>query len=476
MLVHHRLGEPLSRHEPLSAKSTEELVANRLDALHSEKGVKESVQVEWRGTPKSLPVISMPLSLLYYNPDTHRIRAQRDYNQAGNDAITNDPWGNEAQQYLNYLLSAAPNDPSKVDPAFEKLRDDLETHGQKDAGIITPSGILINGNSRCAALREGNATQMRVAVLPIDWSWPDVSAVELELQMRKDYRRDYSFVNTLLALDEAISDVGSETAMKAFRMQKTTFNRSVWILQTMRELVDRSQTPDGATLNHRDFENDQGKLEELYRTYTATAKSDPAAADLLRESRLIGLLLDKSKTDMRLVTDRFLADHLEKGLLGSQFDVKPSMTGATIPGLGRGLPGESASLQKARALVDSIAKLKTALASGDHEARAKAQTQYGEIDKAVENALDAAGKSARLKKTQQAAIDRINDAADTLEQAVLEVGDAKSKHALDETALDEAVTNLKRSLSIFAGSISRLTSLPKGSADWLNALRTIKDD
>ncbi|MCW3493896.1 transcriptional regulator [Microbacterium sp. SSM24] len=466
----------MSRHEPLSAKSTEDLVASRLQALDDEKGTKETVQVEWRGAPKSLPVISMPLSLLYYNPDTHRIRAQRDFDAAGNAAITADPWGTDAQQYLDYLLSAAPNDPSKVDPAFEKLRDDLASYGQKDAGIITPSGILINGNSRCAALREGNATQMRVAVLPADWSWPDVTAVELELQMRKDYRRDYSFVNTLLALDEAIADVGSETAMKAFRMQKTTFNRSVWILQTMRDLVDRSASSGGSSLNLRDFENDQGKLEELYRTYSATAKSDPAAADLLRESRLVGLLLDKSKTDMRLVTDRFLTDYLDKSLVGTQFDMHPAEQGTAIPGLGRGLPSEPAGLQRAKKLVDAIAKLKTDLASDDHETQVKAQSQFSVIDKAVESALDAAGKSARLRKTQQAAIDKINDAADTLEQAVLEVGDAKSKHALDESALDEAVTNLRRSLSMFAGSVSRLATLPKSSADWLSALRAIKDD
>ncbi|MFJ2503577.1 transcriptional regulator [Microbacterium sp. NPDC087592] len=448
---------------------------DRLGALHEEKGVKESIQIEWRGAPKSLPVITMPLALLYYNPDTHRIRAQRDFNQAGNEAITRDPWGNEAQQYLNYLLAAAPNDPSKGDPAFEKLRDDLETYGQKDAGIITPSGILINGNSRCAALREGNATQMRVAVLPSDWSWDDLSAVELELQMRKDYRRDYSFVNTLLALDEAISAVGTETAMKSFRMQKQTFNRSVWILQTLRDLVDRSAQAD-RSLNLRDFENDQGKLEELYRTYSSTAKNDPAAAELLRESRLLGLLLDKSKTDLRLVTDRFLIDHLSKNLDGSAFAGEAAAVTTAIPGLGRGLPSEPQPLLKAKELVDQVAKIKTSMLAPDPGVQAQAQSDYAALNKLVESALDAAGKSARLKKNQQAAIDKINDAADTLEAAVLEVGDAKSKHALDESALDEAVINLRRSLSIFAGSVSRLASLPKGSADWLTALRAIKDD
>ncbi|MET4582329.1 hypothetical protein ABIE21_001839 [Conyzicola nivalis] len=466
----------MSRNEPLAASSTEEIVADRLRAVEAENGVKETLQIEWRSAPKSLSVITMPLNLLSYNPDTHRIKAQRDYDSGRDQSLSTDPWSAEAQQYLDYLLSALPNDPSKIDPAFEKLRDDLESYGQKEPGIITPSGILINGNSRCAALRKGNATQMRVAVLPSDWSWTDVSAVELELQMRKDFRRDYSFVNTLLALDEAISEVGAETAMKSFRMQKTAFNRSIWILQTLRDLADRSKQDDGSSLNLRDFENDQGKLEELYRTFSATAKNDAEAADILRESRLLGLLLDKSKTDIRLVTEKFVPDYLDKLLAGTTFDSQPAAVGQQIPGLGRGLPSEPPVLQKVKGLVDQIAQLRTELLSENDAVNASAQRKYGEINGLVESALDAAGKSARLKKTQQAAIDRINDAADALENAVLEVADAKSKQALDEVSLDEAVTNLRRSISIFAGSVLRMTTMPKESAEWLAAMRALKDD
>jgi len=466
----------LERKEPGKAETTSAIVADRVAAAHADIGVKETLQIEWRGSPKSLPVVTIPLSHLSYNPDTHRIRAQRDFDAARDQVITSSPWSDEAQQYLDYLLSALPNDPSKVDPAFEKLRDDLETYGQKEPGIITPSGILINGNSRCAALRRGKGVQMRVAVLPGDWSWPDISAVELELQMRKDYRRDYSFVNTLLALDEAISDLGAETAMKAFRMQKTAFNRSVWILQTLQDLTDRSKATDGSCLNLRDFENDQGKLEELYRTFSATSKSDPEAADLLKETRLLGLLLDKSKTDIRLVTERFVPDHLDKLLAGTKFDVQPTGGGPEIPGLGRPLPEEVPALQKAKGLVDVVAKMRTAISGTDESARASAHTDLATLNRIVESALDAAGKNARLKKNQQAAVDRINDAADDLESAALEVADAKSKQALDEASLDEAVTNLRRSISIFASSVSRLATLPKESADWLNALRSMKND
>ncbi len=417
----------------------------------------------------------MPLGSLLYNPDTHRIKAQRDYDTSRDADINSDPWGDSAQMYLDFLLKALPNDPSKTDPAFEKLQGDLAEYGQKDPGIITPSGILINGNSRCAALRKNAAVQMRVAVLPSDWTWSDVTAVELELQMRKDYRRDYSFVNNLLALEEAVGEVGAEGAMKAFRMQKPSFNRSIWILQVLRDVVDRSQGTEAPPLNLRDFENDQGKLEELFRTYTAVSKTDPDAAELLKESRLLTLLLDKSKTDIRLVGDDFVPTFLEKHLADVPLEMEP-VAGTTVPGLGRPLPAVAPELTQVKQLVTFVAKKRAEAAGTDEASRTAAEAELGKLDKAVESALDAAGKSARLKKSQQAAIDRINDAADDLDASVLEVADAKSKQALDEVALYEAVINLRQALTRFASSTARIVNLPPDGALWLQKLRETNDE
>jgi hypothetical protein len=464
------------RNEPSSAESTEKLVADRVRAALAEGGGQESLQIEWRESPKSLPVISMPLGLLLYNPDTHRIKAQRDFDANGDTAIQNRPWGPEAQKYLDFLLSALPNDPSKMDPAFDKLREDLESYGQKEPGIITPSGILVNGNSRCAALRRGSTQQMRVAVLPPDWGWLDVATVERELQMRKDFRREYSFVNTLIALDEAIRDVGAEAAIKSFRMTKTGFNRSVWVLQTLRDLVDRSVSGEGSFLNLREFENDQGKLEELYRSYGATSKVDPVAAEIMKESRLLTLLLDKSKTDIRFVTERFIPDHLEKNLKSIGMSEVSSSQTVVVPGLDRELPAEPAGVQQAKGLVDAVAKLKAQMNSTDEKTRRDSLAKITAFDRIVETALDAAGKSARLKKTQQAAIEQVNDAADSLEGAVLAVADARSKQALDEVGLEEAIANLRGSLAIFASSLSKLVTFSEPTAAWLDAVKLLKDD
>ncbi|NED80044.1 hypothetical protein G3I76_08015, partial [Streptomyces sp. SID11233] len=79
------------------------------------------------------------------------------------------------------LLRALPSDPGKPDPAFETLKKDLEEFGQNDPGLVTHHGVLVNGNTRAAALRAIRATSIRVGVLPASFTSRDVSAVELAL-------------------------------------------------------------------------------------------------------------------------------------------------------------------------------------------------------------------------------------------------------------------------------------------------------
>jgi hypothetical protein len=79
----------------------------------------------------------MPVDLLHYNPDTHRIRAQRSINPALERDLETDPFGESGQNYLHQLLMGDPTDPSKTDQSFTALKDDLREHGQSEPGIIT---------------------------------------------------------------------------------------------------------------------------------------------------------------------------------------------------------------------------------------------------------------------------------------------------------------------------------------------------
>src|ERR1051326_270188 len=137
---------------PPSGEDVRKVVEERLAAL--DDGLQETVTIEWRNQQKPLPVISMPVDLVSYNPGTHRIRAQRALDPARDHLLDTDPFGAEAQAYLHSLLMGTPADPSKRDPSFELLKEDLREHGQSDPGIITRRGGLINGNTRRPARKE----------------------------------------------------------------------------------------------------------------------------------------------------------------------------------------------------------------------------------------------------------------------------------------------------------------------------------
>jgi len=350
---------------PPNAADVRKVVEERLNALESMKGAQETVTVEWRGQAKYIPVISMPLDLLHYNPDTHRIRAQRSIDPAREQELETNPFGALAQSFLHQLLMGDPADPSKVDPSFVTLKDDLREHGQAEPGIITRSGVLINGNTRQAALKELGLKNIRVGVLPPDAGYDDLQSIELSLQLRRDHKREYSFVNFLLAIDERTvagqlpADIQSD-----FRIKAGTYERSRWILAFIRDAIDRSRfdTSDGRKLSLRliDFESHQGKLEELYRAFTALKAKSPDEAEKLREQRLLGIVLNKSKTDLRLIEPDFVDRYMKGAVdLKSPAPAEP----VRIPGPTINVPGPGPDVQNLRQLTTEILRARAMAAS-----------------------------------------------------------------------------------------------------------------
>ena len=460
-----------------NAADVNRIVTTRLAALDEHKDAQETVSVEWRGSSIYIPVISMPVDLVAYNPDTHRIRAQRSVDAAGSKALEDDPWGGEAQSYLHKLLMGDPANPSKPDPSFDALKEDLRDHGQNEPGIITRAGVLINGNTRRAALKELGQDHIRVGVLPSDAGSEDIQGIELSLQLRKDHRRDYSFMNFLLAIDEQVQE-GRQAAViqKSFRIKPAVFDRSQWILAFIRDAIKRSsvKTENGAiaSLNLVDFESQQGKLEELYKAFVAVAQRSPDDAKALCEQRLLAILLNKAKTDVRLIEHDF-AEKYMKQLLATPA-AAPALS---IPGTSIKVAGDTEKVRALQQLTDSALRAKAVSNAGTRvaprEAEAANRTMI-ELDASVDKALDHAGKQARLQKRKIAAADRIADAREDLDLAIDEVARARavSQFAVDD--IDEALLSLKHSLEKLGAMISRGHSGESEGAKWLAALTSIK--
>lgn len=460
--------------EPRNTAEVRQVVESRLAAIDGAPGTQETATVEWRGQLKHIPVISMPIDLLSYNPGTHRVRAQRSLDAARDRDLSADPFGPTAQAYLHHLLMGDPADPSKVDPSFEGLKEDLQQHGQSEPGIITRSGVLINGNTRRAALKELGQEHIRVGVLPPDAAHDDLLAIELSLQLRKDHKRDYSFMNFLLAVEErALAGRPPAEIQKDFRIKATTYERARWVLGFVKEAIERSrvEVPGETDLSLRliDFEEHQGKLEELYRSYTSLKVKSPDEAEAMREQRLLAIVFNKSKTDLRLIEHDFARKYM-KGVLPAE----PTLGGGVkIPGTSITTPGPSAEVATLRDLTTQALKARATLLGSSSLAPAvvkEADEKLNQLETSLDKALDQAGKQGRVIKRRLAAADRLGDARDDLELALTAVAEARSTGNFNPEDLDEVLIEIGAYLQKLAQLVARSDA---GDGDGLAWLRSV---
>lgn len=446
--------------KPGNADEIRIIVEERISAVEKNYGTPETVTIEWRGTPRSIPVISMPVDLLHYNPDTHRIRAQQSTDPLLEKELREAPYGTAAQDYLHKLLMGEPADPSKIDPAFSALKDDIQEHGQNEPGIITRSGVLVNGNTRRAALKELGQSNIRVGVLPPDAGHEDLRSIELSLQLRRDHKRDYSFMNFLLAIDERINAGQLAAQIQSdFRIKATTFEQRRWILTLVREAIERSrvQTSNGDSVALRlvDFESHQGKLEELYRTWSELKKDSPDKAEALKEQRLMALAFGKAKTDLRLIEPDFAKLYMQEVLQDGTVESTPPVR---IPGTNIKVSGPSPEVQALKQFTTKILRAKSICNSSNSatpEEQKQASDFLGNTFEKLEKALDRAGKQVRISKRRFAPSERVSDATEDLELAVSSVADARAKGEFDPSDLDEALVSFRSRLEKFALIVTR---------------------
>jgi len=448
------------------------LVEERLKQAMSEDGAK--VTVDWRGGQKHLYVISMPVDMLYFNPDTHRIRAQRSLDPDRDRVLEESPWSEEAQAYLHDLLRRKPSEPTQEDPEYIALREELEDFGQREPGIISPDGIIVDGNTRCAAMRDLGIKDMRVGVLPPDTSRRDINDVELSLQLRRDKRRDYSYINRLIAIEEEISaGRREEDVARAFNTKVATLRNDRWVFQMIQEAIERSRTAGGTALRLIDFEEHQEKLRELCRDYMKLAATDPDGADRLKESRLAMVILNYPKTSLRLAGQDFHSSYLAERL---PEELRPANQGSgsvAIPGLpGVVVDDAPPEVKTTRALTDKLlqaAASRAAKEGVETEEAKKADNVMKSARKAFDIAVKLAGQNAQLQKRKSAVQERLTDAAEYVNQCAREFADAKQRRALDEDAFDDALLTLRESLVRLARQAGRAFDSPGEGIGWLLA-------
>lgn len=217
----------------------------------------------WPRSDKDLPQVEVDVTWVRFSTRNHRTKAEqlREIHRTGReDLFTADPLGPDAQQAQYNIL--------RDQEGFDALKADLAERGQQEPAILTADGVLINGNRRCAAMRslyeEDHNLKfhyVKCLVLPKDATEEELIYLEAELQVARDFKQDYSWVNEAMLIEDLFNGAGRDWQQVAARMHRKVGDvRDLYEkLQQVHQLVELSQ---GARL-HVDFTENESAFDEL---------------------------------------------------------------------------------------------------------------------------------------------------------------------------------------------------------------------
>jgi hypothetical protein len=169
----------------------------------------------------------------------------------------------------------------------------------------------------------------------------DLAKLELRLQIRKDYKQEYSFTNLLLFIEDLKRDFGysDDDVARALgtladpKAAKRQVQQSTRVLSMIRGLQARS----GHTIKITFFDDATIALTELDERYEKLRKTNPAGAEDMREARFAAILAGGDYRDIRKLTPESASDFIEAlgdTIIGKDIDdlLAPSLAAVTHTG------------------------------------------------------------------------------------------------------------------------------------------------
>lgn len=292
----------------MSEPAREQRIAEAKRAAEADSA-SEKVRVPWKDNHETITVVSIPLDSVVLNPRSHRIRADLESHSAS-AAIAGSPFSDTAQVVIAEVIAAQ--------EGFSDLSESLREHGQRDPGVVTAKGVLVNANRRAVALRRTGQEYIRVGVLPADAGDREIEQLELRLQMQKEYKEPYSFTNELIFVKDLVTVYGYDAQRVAIELGwaastdarqlakgKAQAEQYLRILDVIRVF----QQSGGSGVAITRFDGAKQALLELDEAVQKTRGRDDAARRL-RDMRLAGILVGLGYEPLRQVDEDFVEEYL----------------------------------------------------------------------------------------------------------------------------------------------------------------------
>ena len=289
--------------------NAKETITNALKAYSDQKSSR-TYKIDFRDKETLLEIVTVDPNSLFLNPQNPRLKTQLE-DHPDEDIVIKNPFSSESQQIVQRLLSNTPK--------FKKLKEELENLGQQEPGVITRDGLLINGNTRVAALRSLSAEGVDVAVLPIDANDQDYLNLEMSLQMMKLTHQDFTFTNELKLIKKYLA-AGHDMERLAKKMawtrnKKKKFSESLQLIELVQEIRDiNPENP----IPYEIIDEKKEHLKNLNESYQALLVDDDNEAERLKWGRITAMLLGINKDRTREIDSEFFEDEVMPRLRGSR--------------------------------------------------------------------------------------------------------------------------------------------------------------
>ena len=268
---------------------------------------QRTYEINHRGKRINLPVINLRTKQVILNHRNHRLSAQLEDLPEGKK-LKGNPTSVETQEKLAELLANTEK--------FKDLKYELENDGQYEPGLITRSGLLVNGNTRAAALLQLShidaAKGIDVAVLPNDIVEEDIIELEMFLQMNKRTHQKYTFTNELLFMKRYLDLGKTHKEVAASCGFKARGEARVRTKMRLLDLIDHTrEMSNNKSLSYEVFDRKEEHLADLDRKMEKDKKDgNSSSAEEIKNQRILAMLLNLSKDNVRIISDQFISDEL----------------------------------------------------------------------------------------------------------------------------------------------------------------------
>ncbi|MFB8277228.1 ParB N-terminal domain-containing protein [Nocardia colli] len=402
----------------------------------------------WPREDRDMPQVELEVDWVRFSTLNGRTRAEqlrmiKTTNRP--DLFSSDPLGPDAQKAQNEIL--------RSQDGFEALKNDLRERGQQEPAIITADGILINGNRRSAAMRslfEENwlkAKYVKCLVLPADATVDELADLETELQVARDFKEGYSWINEALMIEKYYNREGKSWERVAIRMhRKTNDIRDMYEkLQQVHQLVALSE----GVRDHLSFTANESAFDEL----AAHVRNKPThEADAVKAVYFLGTLAGTEYRKLRNLR-RPDAAELVRQELEKEPALRPVLETADSQTSNGSLTahddlddvlGETVPASPLHSLLEFVAakRAEANLTLVDGE-KVNVQDLLGSLKTSITAAADEAEEQSRDKSALTAPIKRVNKAIEELQRAVSALPKARTFSEWDESGLTAGMAEIE---------------------------------